>query len=215
MEIKMIERTIEKRSLVKGLYIMQGVLLIGWLAYLISFYLFYNEAYFYVDKRLPLFLQMLSFLNSNLNEMFVYFSLSFVLFTITLLLTYLLFFTSKKTKEHNKSNFWLVCLDLLLCLSVLINVNGFVFAVILILAASLVYIMLILTKSSFGKEVSQYEEGDVIEIKGPFGTEKEAQHEAENFIKAWSKSRIILDNDIYLDSTNKYYADIFVEAVKE
>ncbi|MEI5990734.1 hypothetical protein [Enterococcus crotali] len=211
----MIEKTIEKRSLVKGLYIMQGVLLIGWLAYLISFYLFYKEAYFYVDKRLSLFLRMLSFLNSNFDGAFVYFVLSFFLFTFTMLLAYFLFFISKKTKRHEKLSLLFICLDLFLCLSLLINVNGFIFAVILILAASLVYIMLVLTKVSLGKEVSQYEEGDVIEIKGPFGTEKEAQEEVISFLKSWSKAKVVLDKDIYLDSDNKYYADIFVEAIKE
>jgi hypothetical protein len=211
----MIEKTIEKKPVTKGLYIMQGVLLIGWIAYLISFYLFYKEAYFYVDKRLPILLKVLSFLNSNWNEMFIYFVLSFFLFTGTLLLSYLLYFTYKSAQGRKMINLFLLGLNILLCLSLLININGFPFAVILILAASLVYIMLILSKSKFGKEVSQYEEGDVIEIKGPFNTQEEAQEEVVRFFKSWSKAKVVLDKDIYLDSDNKYYADIFVEAIKE
>ncbi|MBO0439047.1 hypothetical protein [Candidatus Enterococcus ikei] len=194
-------------------YLIEGIIAGMWGIYLFKFYSFYQTSYFYIDKRLSLFIQMLSFLNNNWNEVFIYFILSFLLITYTLFFNCLLYFVNKKEQQKHKILLLFLYLNLLCCLSLLINLCGFIFATILILAASLVYIIFILSKLSSTKEKFDYEEGEIIEIKGPFETKAEAQIEINTFFSKWKEARYTLDDEIYLDEDNKYYVEIYVETI--
>lgn len=203
-----------KKTRLWHFYFIEGIIVSAWIGYLFKFYSFYKEAYFYTDKRLTVFLRMLSFLNDNWNEIFIYFILSFLLMTITLFLTYLLYtIANKNKKRHNKFILISIFVNFFSCLSLLINICGFIFAVILTLASSLVYIIFIFSKLSSTKEKFDYEEGEIIEVKGPFETKEEAQMEINTFFSKWKEAKYTLDDEIYLDEDDKYYVDIYVETI--
>ncbi|ALS36778.1 hypothetical protein ABID30_002026 [Enterococcus rotai] len=203
----------------KGLgyiFFIEGIFSVLWIGYLFKFYSFYKEAYFYVDKRLSLFIQMLSILNNNWDEIFIYFILSFFLITLTLFMSYLLYLTNKRALRRNKSTPFILCFNLLCCASLLANVCGFIFFVITILSASLVYIIFTLVNLNLDKEKpeSEYDEGDIIEIKGPFKTKEEAQKEITIFFDKWKEKTIILGEEIYIEDGN-YYVDIYVDTINK
>ena len=202
-----------KKAKLGYVYLIEGIIAGVWGIYLFKFYSFYQEAYFYVDKRLSLFIQTLSFLNNNWNEVFIYFVLSFLLITVTLFFSCLFHFTNKKERQKNKILLLLLYLNLFCCLSLIMNICGFIFAIILVLASSLVYIIFIFSKLSSTKETFDFEEGEIIEVKGPFETKEEAQIEVHQFFSQWKEEGIILDEEIYLDEDNQYYVDIYIETI--
>lgn len=204
--------TINKRSLGK-FYLIEGILGISWIVYLIKFYSFYKEAYYYTDKRLSLFLQLLSFLHDNWAESFIYFIVSFLLMTVTLFFTYFLYLVDKKEQRHKRVGLYLIGVNLFCFLLLLFNIYGVVFFILFTLAASLVYIVFVLATVGSHK---RYEEGEIIETKGPFETEMQARKEVAAFItKRQGKEKLVLGEEIYLDEDNKYYADIYVETIKK
>ncbi|MBP2097249.1 hypothetical protein [Enterococcus rivorum] len=213
------EVTIKKAKPIKRgyFYIIEGILTIGWIVYLMNFYSFYKETYFYVDKRLSLLVQMLSFLNDNWKTIFFYFITSFFLMTATLFTSGLVYLMTKKKQQSMKPILLIIGVNLLCFLPLLLNVCGLIFLILFILAASLVYIIFILSLSGSQKEELDYEEGDIIEVKGPFETEATAQKEAESFLAHWSeKESIILKTEIYIDEKDdKYYTEIFIEAINK
>lgn len=202
-----------KKATLGYVYLIEGLIAVAWGVYLFKFYSFYQEAYFYVDKRLSLFIQMVSFVNNNWNEVFIYFVLSFLLITCTLFFNCLLYFTNKKEQKKHKIILVFLYLNLIGCLFLLINICGFVFAIILTLASSLVYIIFVFSKLSSTKEKFDYEEGEIIEVKGPFETKEEAQMEINTFFSKWKEAKYTLDDEIYLDKDDKYYVDIYVETI--
>lgn len=205
-----------KKTRLWPFWFMEGIIVSAWIGYLIKFYSFYKEAYFYTDKRLSVFLRMLSFLNNNWNEIFIYFILSFLLITITLFLTYLLYIlVIKNEKRHNNFILLPIFVNILSCLSLLMNICGFIFGIIIILAASLVYIIFILANLGSSKETIQYEEGELVDTKGPFETEEEAHKEMTLFLNTWQQDKVILEEEIYIETDNKYYVDFYVEEIKK
>ncbi len=197
-------------------YSIQAILSISWIVYLIKFYTFYREAYFFMDKRLSLFLQLLSFLHDNWTESFIYFILSFILMSITLFFTYLFYLVDKKEQHHKVMVQLFLVINLISCLSLIFNISGMVFFILFILAASLVYIISILAAVGYRKEELDYDEGEVIEIKGPFETEEQAVKEAIGFITQWQeKEKLILGEEIYIEEDGKYYASIYIETIKK
>jgi hypothetical protein len=205
-----------KKTRLWHFYFMEGIIVSAWIGYIFKFYSFYKEAYFYTDKRLSIFLRMLSFLNNNWSEIVIYFILSFLLMSITLFLTYLLYIIANKNeKRHNKIILISMFVNFLSCLSLLINICGFIFGTIFILAASLVYIIFILANVGSSKGAFHYEEGELVDTKGPFETEEEAHKEMTLFFNQWQQNKIILDEEIYIESDNKYYVDFYVEEIKK
>ncbi|WP_348921004.1 hypothetical protein [Enterococcus rotai] len=204
-----------KESKLGYVYLIEGIIAGAWIIYLLKFYSFYQESYFYIDKRLSLFIQMLSFLNNNWNEVFIYFILSFLLITCTLFFNCLLYFINKKEQQKHKVLSVFLYLNLLCSLFLLINICGFIFATILILASSLVYIIFIFSKLSSARDKFDFEEGDVIEVKGPFETKEEAQSAIELFFSKWQEEKIMLDEETYVATDGKYYVDIYVETINK
>ncbi|EOH96680.1 hypothetical protein UAW_01845 [Enterococcus haemoperoxidus ATCC BAA-382] len=196
-------------------YSIQAILSISWIGYLIKFYTFYEEAYFFLDKRLSLFLQLLSFLHDNWMESFIYFIVSFILMSITLFFTYLVYLVDKKDQRYKGIVQLFLVINLISCLSLIFNVAGIVFFILFVLAASLVYIISILAAIGYRKEEIDYEEGEVIEIKGPFETEEQAIKVAVDFITQWQeKEKLILGEEIYREDS-EYYASIYIETIKK
>ena len=207
-----------EKSIKKNLsyfYFWESMIVGAWGIYLFKFISFYREAYFYVDKRLSLFFQMLSFLNNNWNESFIYFILAFLLITFTLFFSYFLYITYKKGLIQNKLILFFVYLNLLFCLSLLVNVCFLIFFVLLILSGSLVYIIFTFVNLNTDKEHFDYLEGNIIDIKGPFITEVEAETAMKVFLSSWKEEKIILGEEIYKDQDDKYYVDIYIEAINK
>lgn len=209
----MIKKTGVTKGLSKKIYLTEGILIIGWLIYLTAFYFFYTEAYFYVDKRMTLFLRLLSFLDNNWTGAMMYFVIGFLLllgtfyfFGVTLLLK------TKKTLNQKKL-YTLYAINSLFGLVLLFNVAGSVFLVLSILSGSVVYITFILAKETT-KDTYSYEVDDVLETIGPFKTEEIALQHAQEFLDQWAtEQKILLNKDIYIEIDNQYYVEIYVEAV--
>ncbi|MGX7272511.1 hypothetical protein [Enterococcus haemoperoxidus] len=188
----------------------------GWIIYLINFYLFYKEAYFYIDKRLSFFLQLLSLLNDNWTESIIYLVFGFLLMVWTMFSTYLFYLVNKKEQQHIVSVLLFLSLNILFFLSLLFNIVGLIYFVLMILALSLVYIIFVLAMNDFRKIDFYYEEGETIDTLGPFETEDKAKKEATSFIAQWQgKESVRLSGEIYLDTNNKYYTDIYIETIKK
>lgn len=201
-------------ELSKKVYVIEGILIIGWIAYLTKFYLFYKEAYFYVDKRMSLFLRLLSFLDNNWTESMYYFLVGFLLLSGTCFFNGILYLFKKKNFNQTIV-YGLGLINSLFCLALLFNVVGAVFLILTILSASLAYIIFTLGKNS-SKEISAYEQDDVIEVIGPFATEEAAQKEAHIIIESWVKEETLLLNaEIYTDTDSQYYAEIYIEAINQ
>ncbi|EOL50530.1 hypothetical protein [Enterococcus caccae] len=191
-------------------YFLEGLLACIWVIYLVDFYSFYKEAYFYIDKRLSMFLRLLSFLNENWQELFLYFVLSFLFMSLTLFFTYFIYLTQKK-KQSNYQFF--LFLNVGYCLALFINLCGIIFFILFILAASLVYIIFILANWGAYKNRLHDEEEELFEVKGPFDTEEEAQKESQLFKREWTeKEGVDLAEEIYLEADGKYYMDMYIEA---
>lgn len=204
-----------KKAKLGYVYLIEGIIAGVWGIYLFKFYSFYHEAYFYVDKRLSLFIQMLSFVNNNWEETFTYFILAFLLMTVTLFLSYFLYLTKKRALIQNKPIFLIFCFNLLCCLALLVNACCFIFLVLLILAGSLIYIIFTLVNLSVDKEQLDYVEGEIIDVKGPFTSEKEAQTAVKAFLGKWQEEKIILGEEVYLDKDSKYYVDFYIEVINK
>ncbi|WP_348921389.1 hypothetical protein [Enterococcus rotai] len=136
--------------------------------------------------------------------------------SITLFFTYLFYLVDKKEQHHKVMVQLFLVINLISCLSLIFNISGMVFFILFILAASLVYIISILAAVGYRKEELDYDEGEVIEIKGPFETEEQAVKEAIGFITQWQeKEKLILGEEIYIEEDGKYYASIYIETIKK
>lgn len=207
--------TTNTKITVRHLYFSEGLLAIGWFIYWMAFYSFYTEAYFYVDKRLSLFLQLLSLFKSNWDQLLFYLILGFLLFALTLFVVNIFYVLNKDKPENKQSLIFFLTLTILSLVPLFFNICWIVFLILLILAASLVYVIFILGTAS-QEGTKNYEEGETIEIKGPFETEEAAQKAVTLFLKEWqAKETIILGKEIYVDTDQKYYVDIFIESLKK
>ncbi|MGX7274285.1 hypothetical protein [Enterococcus haemoperoxidus] len=135
--------------------------------------------------------------------------------SITLFFTYLVYLVDKKDQRYKGIVQLFLVINLISCLSLIFNVAGIVFFILFVLAASLVYIISILAAIGYRKEEIDYEEGEVIEIKGPFETEEQAIKVAVDFITQWQeKEKLILGEEIYREDS-EYYASIYIETIKK
>ena len=198
----------------KTILLIEGIFSIMWITYLVMFYSYYKEAYFYVDKRLSFFYKLLLIVNDNGFESIVYFGLSALLMTVTFVFIYFLFLMNKRRPYPKPILVGLVGLNLLYFFLLFINVYGVAFFIIAILSGSIVYALVMLGKKEEYEEELEYEEGDVIETKGPFKTEVTAKQAAQSFLETWQeKETVILGEELYRED-NQYYVDIYVEAIK-
>ncbi|MGX7151278.1 hypothetical protein [Enterococcus ureasiticus] len=200
----------------KYILVIEGIFSIMWVTYLVMFYSFYKKAYFYVDKRLSLFYQLLLIVNDNGLESIVYFALSALLMTMTFVFMYFLFLTNKRRPYPKAMLVGFIGLNLLCFLLLFINVYGVAFFIIAALSGSIVYALAMIGKKEDFEEELEYEEGDVIETKGPFETKASAHQAAQLFLETWQeKETVILEEDLYQEEDNHYYVDIYVEAIKK
>lgn len=194
-------------------YVLGGVLLSSWAIYLFNFYTFYLEINFYIDKRLSLFHQLLSLLKYEWNQSVLYFSLAFILITVTLFIGGVLWLNRKKDGVVISRIYSVIAL--LLFLGLTINTYGPIFLVLIILSGSLVYVSLIIARGQRHDEANFYEEGEVLETKGPFQTESEANIALMQLVAQWEKSDLLLGEDIYKENENTYYAEIYIEKINQ
>lgn len=196
-------------------YVLGGVLLSSWIVYLFKFYSFYLDSNFYIDKRLSFFHQLLSLLKFEWNQSILYFSLAFILVTVTLFIGGVLWLNRKKNAQ------WVVIpriysiITLLLFLGLTINTYGPIFLVLIILSGSLVYGSLIIARGQRHGEANFYEEGEILETKGPFQTESEANIALQQLVAQWEKNDFLLGEDIYKENENTYYAEIYIEKINQ
>ncbi|WP_348921580.1 hypothetical protein [Enterococcus rotai] len=203
-------KTVKIKKATWKFYFLEGILTSVWLVYLLDFYSFYNESYFYTDKRLPIFFRLISFLNDNWQELFSYFVLSFLFMSLTLFLTYYLYLSNKEQMKGYK----IFCfLNVGYCLALLGNICGMLFFILFILAASLIYIIFVLAD---GKSYqNELQDDELIERKGPFETEEAAQKESSLFKSQWVKiegSHLV--DVIYLEADGKYYVEMYIEPIE-
>ena len=205
-----------KKIPMKRFYYMEAILTAGWIVYLMKFYSFYKEAYFYVDKRLSILLQLLSFFTDNWNEAFIYFVLGFFLMVVTLFVTSFIYLLDRGIVEKKQLFFFLVALNSICFFSLFPNVLGVIFFILLILAATLVYVIFILGTVNWNEERRKYEVGDIIDMLGPFETKEEAQRATKLFFSKFPENtKFGLGEDIYVGTDNKYYTDIYIEVLKK
>lgn len=193
----------------------EGIFSILWIGYLVMFYSYYKEAYFYIDKRLSFLYKLLFFINDNLRTSLVYFLLYGLLITLTFVFLYFLFLTYKR-KPYSKSGLvTLVCLNALYIFLSFINIYGVIFFIITILSGSIVYALVMVGKKEDVEEDMDYEEGEIVEVQGPFETETSAQQAARLFMETWQKKEtVVLEKELYKEDDN-YYVEIYVETIKK
>ncbi|WP_086314569.1 hypothetical protein A5821_002151 [Enterococcus sp. 7F3_DIV0205] len=196
--------------------IVAALLFIMWVIYLIFFYAYYKEAYFYIDKRLTLFYQLLILVHDNLVETIKYLSLGVLLMTITFVHIYFIFLSNKRNPYPRVSLYILSGLNAIYFLLLLINVYGFIFFILSILSGSIIYALVIIGNEANQKvSTKDYEEGDILETTGPFETKEIAQREAGIRIeKLQENPHLVLGEELYQEENN-YYIDIYIEAIKK
>ena len=199
----------------KYILFIEGIFSVMWITYLVMFYSYYKEAYFYVDKRLSLFYQFLLLVNDNGRTSIVYFTLSALLMTMTFVFIYFLILTNKRRLYPKGAFITLVGLNVLYTILLFINAYVVAFIIIAALSGSIVYALAMIGNKGDSEEELEYEEGDVIETKGPFETESSAQQAVRSFLETWQeKETVILGEELYQEDDNCYYVDIYVEAIK-
>ncbi|WP_348921155.1 hypothetical protein [Enterococcus rotai] len=193
------------------------VFLAIWALYLLSFYSYYNEAYFYIDKRLSIFYQLLVLVNDNLGDTVKYLAIAALLMTVTFVFIYFIFLTNKRKAYPKVVLYGLYCLNALYFLLLLLNVYGGVYFILSVLSGSIVYALVTIgNKSDHIQPQDDYEEGDILETKGPFESAETAQKEARLLVEKWQEnSHLVLGEELYQEKDSSYYVDIYIEAIKK
>lgn len=206
-----IQATNKRTVISRYFYLTQGILIIGWLIYLINFYTFYSDAYFYIDKRLSLFLRILSILNENWNQFSTYFIIAFLLMVSMFFLTVSLYFLNRK-EEHSKTMIHAATfINIGLIVALFINICWPIFLILTILSASLIYIMLV-----FAKATDNGEEDESLEVVGPFITQAEAVLASKALLDKWKNiEKRNVTTEVYLNDDSKYYAEIYIELIEK
>lgn len=189
--------------------IVASILTLGWLAYCITFFIFYKNAYFYVDKRLSLFLRLLSFLNNNWIETILFFLGALLLFTSSFFLIGGMYFLYKEGILTKKVIYTGLVLVGVLCVILCLTIMWSIFIVLLILSVSIVYISFILA----GKGLKEDEGEEILAILGPFEREGEAKKAGQLFLKEQAGHDLSsLQTEIYQEKDNDYYVEIYIDA---
>ena len=132
--------------------------------------------------------------------------------TLTFFFAYFMYLANS---EKRKSDNIFFILTICYCLALFMNICGFVFFILFVLAASLVYIIFTLANGGAYKEELDHDEEVVLETKGPFETEATAQKASLQFKTQWpEKAGFYLVEEIYLESDGKYYVDLYSRPTK-
>ncbi|XUB55873.1 hypothetical protein IGJ02_000105 [Enterococcus sp. DIV0724b] len=207
----MAKETIIKKSPLWIFYFMESALVIAWIVYVIKFTFFYQEAYFYVDKRLSLLYKLLSFMNGNWSTLYIYLITSFLLIVMTFFLATAIYSVKQVSAGKGSIHWILLSLSGLGCLVSGINILWPIYLILLILAGSVVFITYTIVMTELKEEESGWEE-DNIEIEGPFETIEKAQAVVNNHLSKQRKdSSAILGAELYLEEDDQYYVEIYVK----
>lgn len=200
------------------LLVFSSLLVASWLLYSFSFNQVYEEAKYFATEGAQPIVQILEILNYRGEELKPYFILFFTLTSLSfLLIIYLRLFTNKKKLKP----YPLVLLSLILLIFIIINsMNKFTFFLLLLIGVSLLLMVSItLTVKHLYNNIDSYEDGDIIQVKGPFKTENEANIYAQSELTRLKKQikieNLCLKSLVYLENPSSYYVDIYFEATSD
>ncbi|WYK01380.1 hypothetical protein A5821_002517 [Enterococcus sp. 7F3_DIV0205] len=207
-EVVMVQPIETTQTQNKFIYLFVGLALAATALYVSKFYLFYQDAYFYIDKSRTLFYQIISFLNDNWIESLMYLSLSFLVYVALFFFSTIGHFFKKNHKEQRLYYFF-YGVSILTVVASFFTILWPIFLVIIVLSMSVVYIIFVLS-FTMAKKTANDEERDLLEIIGPFQTETEAEERAQVFIHDFfEKKSLVAEKEIYLDENNHYYVELF------
>ncbi|MGM0218053.1 hypothetical protein [Enterococcus sp. AZ126] len=203
----------------KRYYLAGGALVISWLIYLIFFWNFYHEMYFWVGKDVRYVVQLIFISSFYLTEIMVFTTLYFLLLLASLFL--LLFFFFKNIKEFSFGKGALVTIigfgtiPLLSSISLLATLCWPYFLVMLIASFVIVYITYAITKYLYEDNQEQYTDNECIKEAGPFSQQEEAERYSNEFIAYWApyfiKRSFNLVSEIKQEDEG-YLVEIYTEA---
>lgn len=190
---------IKKFNISNKRYYLSLVIKIIWGIYSICFYKFYTEEYFYIDKTETIFIQILTLLKSSWLLSMEFFIAYFILFSCSALLVFL----------YKKLFFWL---DLVLAAILLFNIYCLVFIVLSVLSLSIIYASYLTSRVLLSNDKNNfYENEEVIETIGPYKSEEELAYQITRQIEYYQqRNHLGTEAEIYKDSSNDFYADIYV-----
>ncbi|WP_375179647.1 hypothetical protein [Enterococcus rotai] len=172
-------------------YYLAGVaLIIGWIIYIVSFWKFYQDMYFWVDKGVRYVVQLLFISSFYLTEIMVYTTFYFLLLLASLFL--LLFFFLKNIKEDSVGKgmlgtfFGFGAIPLFCSITLLVTLCWPYFLAILIASFVVVYITYVITKYLYEDNQEHYTNGECIKEEGPFSQLEEAEKYSTDFITYWA-----------------------------
>ncbi len=200
-------------------YISEGIFLISWLIYFLFFFQLYQEASFYVESGAKYIIQLLFLMEYYFSSLFMYFIIGFLLLVANLysiLLYSIKMKQEKKTMQLKLPKQVFIGLYILCAGGLLLTKLWVIFLLLIILAATIVYITYAMTKSQKDNDI--YEENEVVKQMGPFSTAEEAQNRAREFVTYWQEefkeNGYTLASDIYNEKENEYTVDIYVKSIE-
>ncbi|MGM0218063.1 hypothetical protein [Enterococcus sp. AZ126] len=173
------------------MYYLVGITLIfSWLIYLISFWHFYQEMSFWVDKGVRYIVQLIFISSFYLTEVMVYTSIYFLLLLSSLFLSFFYFFENKKEGEIRKIT-WVMIFGFgfitFLCSCVLfITLCWPYFLAIFIASFVILFITYAITKYLYEDNQDRYIDNECIKKAGPFTQLEEAETYSNEFISYWA-----------------------------
>lgn len=203
-------------------FIGEGLFICSWYVYYVFFCKFYNEAFFYVEKKAKLIIQLLFMTTYYSTEVLIYSTIAFMLMTLNLLL-FLLFFIQNKQKNTVQKQTKAVLIVFLLMFSViqvklLSTILWPIFLILVILSLTVIYIIFAVTKYLYEENEIEYEENEPLKVAGPFENLEEANDFSKEFLLYWqdyfSKKNLKLEYSINQGEQNKYFVDFNIKSIE-
>nr|MBO1354333.1 hypothetical protein [Enterococcus sp. DIV0212c] len=202
-------------------YFYELMLLIGWVVNFILFSKFYEEAFFYVDKKANFIVQLLFMVNFYLEDILKYLFITFLLMTLNLFLILMFYIKNKKELTDSKKMTYSLIVFL-----VILGINGVamlktivwpLFLLLFIASLTIVFIIYVITKYLYEEKDEFYEENEVVKKQGSFQTKEEAEQYAKDFITHWleyfEKKGYTLMDSITEGEENEWYVEVIVQAI--
>ncbi|EOH92903.1 hypothetical protein UAW_02944 [Enterococcus haemoperoxidus ATCC BAA-382] len=172
------------------LYYVAGVtVIIAWFVYLVFFWNFYHEMYFWVDKDVRYVVQLIFISSFYLTEIMIVTTCYFLLLLSSLFLLFFFFFKNIKEVSFGKSTLvTMICFGIVpLCcsISLLVTLCWPYFLAMLIASFAIVYITYAITKYLYEDNQERYTDKECIKEAGPFSQREEAETYSNEFISYW------------------------------
>ncbi len=200
------------------LLIFISLLIAFWLLYSFSFNQTYEEAKYFATEGAQPIVQILEILNYRGETLKPYFILFFTLVSLSFLL---MIYSSLFFQKKNIPVYLLFILSIILLSFIGINVVNklALFLLLLIGISLLVMVSITLTVRHLYINVDSYEDGDILQTRGPFKTEEEANTSVKKEVTRLNKRMKInqfqLISSVYSEDQENYYADIYLEAIED